>query len=234
MDDEKAFDISVIIPVFDGEAFLAEAMESVLRQTFKSFEIIVVDDGSTDRSSQIVKKHGPRVRYIYQDNQGTAAARNRGVEAASGNYLAFLDQDDVWLAHKLAVQSNRMKADDGLDMSFGLVKQRYENKASSKYGGEVIYKGYSPSTLLIKRESLEDVGLFETRWRLGEWANWYIRALEKKLKHFMVEEVVAIRRIHRRNKGILYQSNLREYAEILKESLDRKRKMNTWNDSRDE
>jgi glycosyltransferase involved in cell wall biosynthesis len=231
---KKAFDISVIIPVFDGEAFLAEAIESVLGQTLKPFEIIVVDDGSTDRGSQIVKKHGGRVRYIYQANQGTAAARNRGVEAASGNYLAFLDQDDIWLSHKLAVQSNRMKKDDRLDLSFGMIKQRYENEASKKYGKEVIYRGYSPSTLLIKRESLEEVGLFETKWRLGEWANWYIRALEKKMKHFMVEEVVAIRRIHRRNKGILYQSYLREYLEILKESLDRKRKMNTNNGSRDE
>jgi glycosyltransferase involved in cell wall biosynthesis len=231
---KKAFDISVIIPVFDGEAFLAEAIESVLEQTLKPFEIIVVDDGSTDHGPQIVKKHGGRVRYIYQANQGTAAARNRGVEAASGNYLAFLDQDDIWLAHKLAVQSNRMKEDDRLDMSFGMIKQRYENEASKKYGREVIYRGYSPSTLLIKRESLEEVGLFETKWRLGEWANWYIRALEKKMKHFIVKEVVAIRRIHRRNKGILYQSYLREYPEILKESLDRKRKMNPNNDSQDE
>ena len=231
---KKAFDISVIIPVFDGEAFLAEAIESVLGQTSKPFEIIVVDDGSTDRGSQIVKKHGGRVRYIYQANQGTAAARNSGVQAASGNYLAFLDQDDIWLPQKLAVQSNRMKEDDRLDMSFGLINQRYENETSRKHEREMIYRGYSPSTLLIKRESFEDVGLFETRWCLGEWANWYIRALEKKMKHFMVEEVVAIRRIHRRNKGILYQSYLMEYPELLKESLDRKRKMNNNNDSQDE
>lgn len=126
--------VSVIIPAYNGDRYVSEAIESVLHQTnadsatdpetaigseinseidFKTdpeinpeinFEIIVVDDGSTDRTQEILQAYGTQIRSVYQENRGVAAARNRGLELAQGEFIAFLDQDDVWLPSKLALQ----------------------------------------------------------------------------------------------------------------------------------
>jgi glycosyltransferase involved in cell wall biosynthesis len=95
--------VSVIIPVYNGARFLRAALESVLAQTYRNFEVIVVDDGSVDDSGVIAQSF-PEVRYIHQTNQGVAAARNHAIEVARGEYFAFLDQDDLWTADKLKLQ----------------------------------------------------------------------------------------------------------------------------------
>ena len=95
--------VSVVIPVYNGERFLAQAIESVLGQTWREVEVIVVDDGSSDHSGEIARRFAP-VRCLRQDNAGQAAARNRGAAAATGRFLAFLDADDLWLADKLERQ----------------------------------------------------------------------------------------------------------------------------------
>jgi glycosyltransferase involved in cell wall biosynthesis len=96
--------ISVVIPAFNAEPYIAETLESALRQTDHNFEIIVVDDGSTDRTREIIRRYAPRVRLIEQQNKGPAAARNLLLTEAQGKYVAFLDADDVWLPGKLAAQ----------------------------------------------------------------------------------------------------------------------------------
>jgi glycosyltransferase involved in cell wall biosynthesis len=88
--------VSIIMPCYNGEAFLAEAVGSVLGQTFRDFELIVVDDGSTDGSAGILARYGDPVRVMRQANRGVSAARNAGIEAARGNFIAFLDADDTW------------------------------------------------------------------------------------------------------------------------------------------
>lgn len=96
--------VSVIIPAYNAEEYIGRALDSVLTQSAPADEIIVVDDGSTDKTAEIVKAFGQRVRYIYQDNAGVSVARNRGIEEASGNWIAFLDADDEWLPNKLKQQ----------------------------------------------------------------------------------------------------------------------------------
>lgn len=100
--------VSVIIPVYNGDRFLSEAVDSILSQTYKNFEIIIVDDGSTDHTHQVIshylERSELRIQYIYQENQGVAAARNKGFSFASGQYIAFLDQDDIYLPQKLEKQ----------------------------------------------------------------------------------------------------------------------------------
>lgn len=96
--------VSVIIPVFNGDATVAAAIESVRRQTYEDHEIIVVDDGSTDETASVVMTFGDRVRYFRQENSGVSAARNRGLVEARGEYVAFLDADDLWLRRKLEKQ----------------------------------------------------------------------------------------------------------------------------------
>ena len=98
--------VSVIIPAYNGDRYISEAIDSVLAQTYTNYEIIVVDDGSTDNTSQVVKAYGDRVRYIYRENQGVASARNLGIAKAEGEYIAFLDQDDLFFPNKLSEQLN--------------------------------------------------------------------------------------------------------------------------------
>lgn len=96
--------VSVVIPTYNQPAFLREALDSVLAQTFADYEIIVVNDGSTDDTQEQLERYGDRIRVITQDNQGIGRARNRGMDAASGRYIAFLDHDDLWHPAKLETQ----------------------------------------------------------------------------------------------------------------------------------
>ncbi|MEM7595767.1 MAG: glycosyltransferase [Cyanobacteria bacterium P01_A01_bin.83] len=108
--------VSVIIPAYNGERYLAAAIDSIFEQTFTDYEIIVVDDGSTDNTSQIARQYGAAVQYLSQTNQGVAASRNLGLSTAKGEYIAFLDQDDVFLPHKLASQVDLLDQDPNLGM----------------------------------------------------------------------------------------------------------------------
>src|SRR5213078_156464 len=104
MTDEQPL-VSVIIPVYNGARYLRAALESVFAQTYRPIEVIVVDDGSGDDSGVIAQSF-PDVHFIHQENQGVAAARNHGFDAARGEFIAFLDQDDLWTPEKLKVQVN--------------------------------------------------------------------------------------------------------------------------------
>ncbi|MDJ0576032.1 MAG: glycosyltransferase [Xenococcaceae cyanobacterium MO_234.B1] len=114
--------VSVIIPAYNGALYIGEAIESVLAQDYDDYEIIVVDDGSRDNTKEVVTRYGGRVNYIYQENQGVAQARNRGLECAKGKYIAFLDQDDFFLPNKLSEQVAILEQDS----SIGLVNSGWE------------------------------------------------------------------------------------------------------------
>lgn len=125
--------VSVIIPVYNGESYLAEAIHSVCEQTCSRLEIIVVNDGSTDTSGEIADGFGdPRVRCLHQENRGLSAARNRGIRSAQGRYFAFLDADDTWVRDKLALQIKALEENPGLDMVFGQVDQFFEPDQSRR------------------------------------------------------------------------------------------------------
>src|SRR5215475_14561902 len=108
--------ISCIVPVFNGERYLAGALESILDQTYQPLEIIVVDDGSLDGTATVVGKYAKPVRYIRQDNKGPASARNRGILEAHGQFVASLDQDDLWHSEKLERQMARFADRPDLDL----------------------------------------------------------------------------------------------------------------------
>ncbi|MEM8675885.1 MAG: glycosyltransferase family A protein [Cyanobacteria bacterium P01_G01_bin.67] len=108
--------VSVIIPAYNGDRYLAAAIDSVLEQNFQNYEIIVVDDGSTDNTPQIAQQYGNAIQYLSQVNQGVAASRNLGLATARGEYIAFLDQDDVFLPHKLSSQVDLLERDPNLGM----------------------------------------------------------------------------------------------------------------------
>jgi glycosyltransferase involved in cell wall biosynthesis len=226
--------VSVIIPVYNGEKYLAEAIKSVLAQAHRPIEIIVVDDGSTDRSAEVVRSFPETIRYYYQRNSGSGAARNTGVQEARGSLLAFLDADDLWVKDKLSLQMPMLEADPALDMVFGHVSQFFSPDLDQAMRKKVAcpegkMPGYHVGTLLIRRETFLHVGLFNPTLQCGEFLDWSFRAKEKGLKELLLPDVLMKRRIHASNMGIV-KSNTRtnnshaDYVRVLKASLDRRRK----------
>ncbi len=219
--------VSVIIPVYNAERYVAEAIESVLAQTYNPVEIIVIDDGSTDGSAKVIKRF-PSVQYYSQPNTGISAARNRGIEQAQGTFFAFLDADDLWVEDKLTLQMSAFKNDPDLDIVFGHVKQFYSPELETSQNDKPPITnsqmpGHIPSAMLIKRDAFFRVGLFETNWQMGEFASWYLRSLEQGLQNLMLPDLVTWRRLHETNHGIQQREAINDYVHILKASLDRRR-----------
>jgi len=219
--------VSVIIPVYNGERYLGEAIESAQAQTYEPVEVIVIDDGSTDGSAAVANGFAT-VHYEFQENQGISAARNRGVEVARGELLAFLDADDVWLPDKLLLQVTTMERDPTLDLVFGHVQEFVSPELAERLKGQVrvsdgIVPGLIPSTLLVKREAFRRMGFFETNWKMGEFAAWYTRAIEQKLNQITLPDLVTRRRVHDANNGRRQRQSAIDYVRILKASLDRRR-----------
>jgi glycosyltransferase involved in cell wall biosynthesis len=224
--------ISIIIPVYNCEQYVAEAIESVLAQTYCPIEVIVVDDGSTDGSADVIKHFDSSVRYIFQQRGGLGAALNKGIEEVHGNYIAFLDSDDLWAREKLSRQKVILDNDKNVDMVFGHVRgfispelSREEREGLSHPEGAVA--GYCKGAMLIRRESFFRIGLFSTQWHVGDFIDWYSRAVEQGLKSSLTPEVVLYRRIHSANQGIRERIHQKDYVHILKKALDRRRKGDT-------
>ena len=114
--------VSAIIPTYNSVNYISEAINSVLNQTYKNCEIIVVDDGSTDNTRKTVenyiRKYPHKIKYFYQENKGPSAARNKGIKEARGNYIAFLDSDDLWLPDKLEKQISLFMKDVSLKLTY--------------------------------------------------------------------------------------------------------------------
>jgi glycosyltransferase involved in cell wall biosynthesis len=220
--------VSVIIPVYNGDRYLAEAIQSVLAQTYQLIEIIVIDDGSSDRTAEVAQSFGSLIRYEYQSNSGSSAARNRGIELASGEFIAFLDADDLWLEDKLALQIEAFNTNPDVDIVCGQIKQFHSpeldeiTKAKIHCPSEIM-PGNIPSVVVIKRDAFSRVGLFHNEWQMGEFIDWYVRATEQNLKTLMLPNLVALRRLHSTNKGVQQRQNINQYVRILKASLDRRR-----------
>ena len=222
--------ISCIIPVFNGEAFLGEALASVFAQTLLPAEVIVVDDGSTDGTRDVVDRFGERIRYVYQDNKGPAAARNKGIALATGSLLAFLDADDLWLPQKLARQVRRFAERGDLQVSvtqvrnFWIEELRAEANAMLDHRlAAVALPGYVPQTMLARREVFARVGPFDERLRIGEDTDWFLRATDLGIVMELIPEVLVRRRLHHTNltrSGGELRSNL---TDAVWRSLQRRR-----------
>jgi len=219
--------VSVIIPVYNNDKYLREAIESALHQTYEPIEIVVVDDGSTDSSGRVAKGFASAVRYIYQDNGGVSSALNRGIEASQGNFLSFLDSDDLWNNEKLMHQMAAFEEIPDTDMVFGHVKEFHSPELDEVQKKSLLIHddakpGIMKGCMLVKRYSFFRVGPFDTRWQVGDFLDWYARALEKRLKGSMLDEVVLLRRIHANNMGVRERKSRPDYVRIIKSSLDRR------------
>jgi glycosyltransferase involved in cell wall biosynthesis len=220
--------VSVIIPVYNCDRYLAEAIESVLKQTYQPLEVIVIDDGSTDNSAEVARNFGSSVLYHYQTQSGAATARNFGIELAQGSFLAFLDADDFWIEDKLTRQMTVFDNEPDLDIVFGHV-QNFHSPELDKAVKHKIYcppelmPGYHPGTMLVKREAFERVGCFETHLKMGEFISWYSRATDLGVQVKMLPELLMWRRLHETNQGIRNRESRIDYVRLVKASLDRRR-----------
>jgi glycosyltransferase involved in cell wall biosynthesis len=220
--------VTVIIGVYNGERYLPEAIESVLAQTHRNLELIVVDDGSTDRSGQIAASYGEPVRCIRQENGGMAAARNRAVPEARGEYLSFLDADDRFPPDKLRSQLAVFAADPELDVVYGHVTEFVSpdvdaNARQLLRPPEHDVAWPTPNLMLVKRDSYLRVGLFSTHLKVGIGIDWYARAEELGLRSAAPPIVVLERRLHAENNGIRQRESRPVYLQVLKDALDRRR-----------
>jgi len=218
--------VSVIIPVLNGERFIADAVHSVLAQNYPALEIIIIDDGSTDGTEAAVRRLPCEVHYFKQARQGPAAARNRGIRDASGDLVAFLDVDDLWPAHTLHRLVAELRADPALEVARGYSQVMELDAALGRYE----YRGnpkesfpYSITAGVYRKRVFDRVGLFDHNLLFGEDTDWYNRANELKIPIRRIEAVTLHVRRHGGNmtegKSLVELNMLR----VLKKSIDRQR-----------
>jgi glycosyltransferase involved in cell wall biosynthesis len=180
--------VSVIIPVYNSEKHIREALDSVLNQTYKNIEIIVVDDGSSDHTPEVIRTHYPMIRYMGQKNGGAAKARNLGIREASGEWIAFLDSDDIWLPTKVEQQVEYFKNHPDVGFIFtdhinfhenGLQEPPTQKREFLLSGDPVmtIFKNgkVNTSTVMMRREVIPKVGYFDETLRVAEDTDLWMR-----------------------------------------------------------
>ncbi len=220
--------VSVIIPIYNSGKYLREAIDSVLAQRYSPLEVLVVDDGSSDNGPEIASSYGPGVRVIAIPHRGHPAARNAGVAASTGDFLAFLDADDLWTANKIELQLQAFAADPSLDLVFGHMQNfisldlTEEERAKIKCNSTVL-PGLLQGSMLVRRGSFERVGPFPEERKMGDFLDWYGRATLGNLNMLMLPETFVRRRIHLANFQRTHKHLRRENLLVLKKLLDLRR-----------
>ena len=196
--------VSVIIPTYNRADFLKEAIESVLAQTFRDVELLVIDDGSTDRTRDVLDGYGARLRPIFQANRGVSSARNAGIRAAQGRYIALLDSDDLWLPKKLAAQIAVMEAQPDIPLCHTeeiWIRRGVrvnQMKKHQKHGGYIFphclpFCVISPSSALMRRTLFDEVGYFDEALPACEDYDLWLRITKTHPVHF-IETPLIIKR----------------------------------------
>jgi glycosyltransferase involved in cell wall biosynthesis len=226
--------ISCIVPVFNGERYLKEALDSVLAQTYRPIEVLVVDDGSTDATAAMVASYGTQVRAFWQPNAGPAAARNLGLGAARGEFVAFLDADDLWHTEKLTRQMARFRGRPELDLcvtharNFWIPELEQEAARYRDHRCAEALPGYYASSLMARRGLFDTVGRYDTSLGHGSQLEWFVRATDHGADIELLPDLLVYRRLHQGNRSRLMGPASRdEFVRILKTFLDRRRLLNS-------
>lgn len=222
--------VSVIIPSFNAERFIEEAIESVLSQTFQDFEILVIDDGSTDSTQETVFNiPDSRIRYIYKKNGGASSARNLGIKNAIGKYIAFLDYDDLWMPEKLQLQLNKFYQEPELGLVYCWVesinidgKTRFIAKPHNEgwvyndlFLDNFLHNGSVP---LIKRECFFKTGTFdESLSNAQDWQMWF--NIAKYYKFGVVKEILVKYRVRNDSLSKMHRKLNKAFLKIMDREL---------------
>ncbi len=193
--------ISVIIPTYNRAETVKRAVESVLSQTYRNFELIVVDDGSTDNTGKTLNSYAPHLRYLHQPNRGVSAARNAGAREAAGEYVAFLDSDDEWKPEKLEkhikyMLANNFSVSQADEIWIRNGKRLNKGKRHQKFEGDIFLPSLSlclvtPSAVMMKKELFRDYGGFDENLPACEdYDLWLRMALNEKFGYLKEDLVV--------------------------------------------
>lgn len=221
--------ISCIIPTYNSARFIAETIDSVFAQTVGMYEVLVVDDGSTDDTKSVVDSFEGRVRWLRQENSGPGAARNNGVRNTTGDFIAFLDSDDIWTPDKTEKQLARFAARPELGVCFGeLFNFRTDTENGRFRDGYTEYTEwprvpFSPGTLFAKRSAFLENGDFDETLRRAEDTEWFVRMMMRKIPYEVLTEQLMWRRVHDRNLTLESPPGPQEVVRSLKIALDRRR-----------
>ncbi len=223
--NERAL-ISVVIPAYNCEAFVAEAIESALRQDYDPVEVIVVDDGSTDGTAAAASRFP--VTCVSQRNLGLPGARNSGVHASHGSLVSFLDADDLWLPTKLSTEAAYLQAHP--QVGYVLVGMQRTLRPGAPWPPGTPASWFAepqPGTLasagLVRRHVLDSVGPFDSRYQIGSDTEWQSRAADAGVRHALLPEVLVEYRIHGANMSYDNLRMKREMFELLRAAVARKR-----------
>ena len=219
--------VSVILVVRNGEAYVSDAIESVLASDYRPLEIVVVDGQSSDRTAAIVQRY-PEVRYHYQNTLGIAQAYNQGIEAANGDFVAFISHDDQWSPQKLSRQMAYLLAH--AEVQFTVCKFRYFLETGCQippgFRAELLEQdlvGYIMETLVARKTVFEQVGTFNIRYQLAEDVDWYARAKDLGIPSAVVPEVLLSKRVHDRNASTNAQVSTQALLQVLRQSIQRQK-----------
>lgn len=222
--------VSIILPYYNGQAFIKEALDSVLSQTYKIFELILVDDGSPDpQQSTYVKEllaaYGDeRLKYFFKENRGLSIARNFGYAQSQGRYIAFIDQDDLWRPEKLEAQMEVFRKNPEVEFifsngeTFGETSIKFRRRRSIRDGivkdsfSQMLRGNVVPTlTAIFTRSLVEKVGLSNPRYALCPDYEYFLR-MSEKTDFYFVDKPLALCRIHSANTS---KQTVRASAEIL-------------------
>lgn len=234
------FQFSVVIPTYNRAELLQRAIDSALKQTFPAHEIIVVDDGSTDNTTEVVKEYGEQVRYIWQENAGVSSARNRGIEESEGNVIAFLDSDDDWKPEKLKLQAKCFFEHDVSVCVTDSLEEGGPHSGKSTFEKSVLFdelRNSGPvfdafpllaqqnfintSTVAAKKECFKKVGIFDETLKATEDTDLWLR-LSVQYKFGMIHQNLGTRYLQDEglsgDKELQYKGRVAIFNKLLKNS----------------
>lgn len=218
--------ISVIIPVYNCEKYISDAIDSVMAQNYQNLEIIVIDDGSTDNTANIVKNRNS-TKYIFQQNAGPASARNKGICSASGELIAFIDSDDLWPENKLGMQLIEFQDDKDSEVIMGRIKYvelpDAVKRNMMRLDSDNTFKYINLGAGLFKKSVFEKVGLFNEDFRFWEDLDWFLRAYENGISIKFIDQAAMIYRVHSDNMSNDRNQANHYFIKAVKNSINRRK-----------
>jgi glycosyltransferase involved in cell wall biosynthesis len=212
--------VTVIVPAYDAAVYLSEALESACRQEPRPYELIVVDDGSTDGTAELAERLG--AVCVRQENRGPSAARNRANELARTRYLGFLDADDLWPSGSLARRLQAFESQPSLEVVWGESQMfRDREQALSPLARGFMFQ---VGAALFRRSAFDRVGVFDESLRLSEDVDWFLRAREAALPMQLLAEVTCLYRQHAANLTRGKSTRELRFLSVIKASFERRRR----------
>lgn len=220
--------ISVVLPVYNGERFIVEALDNITEQNYPNLEVILIDDGSTDNTSALVERFlkqqsGLKFNYYYQDHSGVSCARNHGLDRVSNELVAFLDVDDLWPKGKLLAHVQRINNNHHLDAVLGYTEFVQIDARTESMTAIATVPQMLLGAGLFRRRLFEKIGRFDTALQHGEDWDWFLRCREASIPMKVFSDTSLTYRRHTGNLTLQKKQNHSDFLRLLKQSLDRRR-----------